>query len=372
MAIETIRVFSADNLTNGSGGQAINPSDTNGVLVGSGDFMIGGALGEMIEINDTDTGTTGDTAASFDDGTGANQVLNEDVTLTYNDGTSTVTNVFPAGTQVQAEFTVTFSSGYSIIGIRLENPVGSGLVTAGYTIVDSAGNPAVPPPGTNLGTVVATGNDGTSSYANVVCFTQGCMIQTPTGPRRVEDLLPGDVVMTADNGPQPLIWTGRRHLDATTLALLSRLRPIRIKAGALAPSIPAHDLVVSPQHRILVRSKIAIRMFDTTEVFVAAKHLLALDGVSIARDMTSVTYIHIMCRNHEIIDAEGALAETLYTGTQAIQTMTDDARAEIDTLFGGSAYLDRPLARPTPRGRQARHLVQRHAKNRKSLYQHSI
>jgi len=220
------------------------------------------------------------------------------------------------------------------------------------------------------------GNINFENFENIdftiVCFAAGTLITTDTGDRRVEDLQTGDKVMTADNGLQALRWTGARHLDAAMLQANPKLRPIRIQAGALADGMPKRDLIVSPQHRILVRSNIAIRMFDAAEVFVPAKHLLDLPGVSIASDMDAVTYVHIMCNDHEVISAEGALAETLYTGTQALKAMSVDARAEIDAIFGNAPYLNRPLARVTPQGSRARQLINRHVKNQKQVYQGHI
>lgn len=369
MAIETIKIFSAVNLTNSSNNQAIQPHDTDGNLTGTGDFFVGSDSGNLVDINDTDTGAGGYTDANFDDGTGANQVLNEAVTLTYSDGSGVVTTTFPAGTQVQAEFTVTFSSGFSIIGIRFENPSAPpDLINAGYAFFDASGTPTLPPPGTNLGTVVAANADGTIPYVNIPCFSLGCIIDTPMGGHPVEDLSVGDMVLTADSGPQAIRWHGRRHLDAATLTAHPNLRPIRIRAGALAEHLPLRDLVVSPQHRILVRSRISIRMFDTDEVLVPAKHLLEIEGVEIADDLRSVTYIHFMCDNHEIVRAEGALTESLYTGAEAMRAMTDDAREEIEAIFGAPVYVDRPLARPAPQGKYARRLIERHAKDRRALY----
>ena len=203
---------------------------------------------------------------------------------------------------------------------------------------------------------------------SVVCFASGTLIDTVAGPRRVETLNVGDLVPTMDNGPQPLRWIGYRKLHATALAQNPKLRPIRIKAGALGDQVPSRDLIVSPQHRILVRSKIAVRMFHSDEVLVHARQLLALDGVSVADDLEEVRYFHIMCNAHEIVLANGAFAETLYTGTEALKALSDEARAEIAEIFADVPYLDQPLARPTPNGKKARQLVERHIKNAKALY----
>ena len=82
-------------------------------------------------------------------------------------------------------------------------------------------------------TYVATVSFGPQIFdLDIVCFAAGTLIRTPQGERRVEDLAVGDLVCTADNGPQPLRWRGQRHLDAAELAARPRLRPIRIRARA--------------------------------------------------------------------------------------------------------------------------------------------
>jgi len=157
-------------------------------------------------------------------------------------------------------------------------------------------------------------------------------------------------------------------IDEKKLNAYQKLRPIRIRAGALGDGIPSRDLIVSPQHRIVVRSKIAVRMFDAEEVFVPAKHLLNLKGVSIATDMNTITYFHVLFDDHEIIEADGAFAETLYTGTEAMKAMTPEALEEISLIFDDQPLTERPLALFTPNGRQSKKLVERHIKNNQVMY----
>ncbi|PVA07436.1 Hint domain-containing protein [Thalassorhabdomicrobium marinisediminis] len=201
------------------------------------------------------------------------------------------------------------------------------------------------------------------------CFVAGTMILTPDGERPVDDLDRGDLVFTRDNGPQPIRWIGSRGLSAETLTAKPNLRPIRIMAGALGEGAPAVDLMVSPQHRVLVRSKIAQRMFGAQEVLVAAKHLLCVDGVEVADDLPSVEYFHFLFERHEVIYSNGAETESLFTGPQALLTIGAAARQEIFELFPELLGIDhRPEpARTLVPGRRGRKLADRHAQNRKAL-----
>ncbi|WP_347138706.1 Hint domain-containing protein [Paracoccus sp. SSK6] len=203
----------------------------------------------------------------------------------------------------------------------------------------------------------------------VPCFTRGTLIQTADGPVAVEDLTVGTLVRTRDNGDQPIRWIGRVTLSPARLRAQPKLRPIRIAAGALGPNHPAQPLVVSPQHRILVRSAIAQRMFGTAEVLVAAKQLLPLDGFDIADDLETVEYFHILFDRHEIVFANGAETESLYTGPQALRAVGRAAREEIFALFPElEQTADKPAAaRDLPSGRMARKLAMRHQQNRKPL-----
>ena len=202
----------------------------------------------------------------------------------------------------------------------------------------------------------------------IVCFASGTMIKTDDGARPVETLNVGDRLVTRDNGLQSIRWVGTRELSASDLAAHPKLKPIRIAAGALAEGVPQRDLIVSPQHRIVVKSKIAIRMFDAEEVFVPAKHLLGMDGVDVLDDAEAVTNVHVLCDDHEIVEADGAFAETLYTGTEAMKALSADAREEIALIFGDQAFTQRPTALLTPKGHKARKLIERHVKNNRALY----
>lgn len=198
---------------------------------------------------------------------------------------------------------------------------------------------------------------------DIFCFAAGTLILTDRGEVPVQSLSVGARVMTRDNGLQEIRWIGSCAVTAAGLARNPRLRPIRIRAGALGAGKPSSDLLVSPQHRILVRSKIAQRMFGTDEILVAARQLLPLDGIEIAEDMGGVEYVHILFDRHEIVLSNGAETESLYTGPEALKAVGPAAQEEIFTLFPelrdhDCAWLP---ARPLVPGRVARRFAGRHA-----------
>ncbi|MDO5613450.1 MAG: Hint domain-containing protein [Paracoccus sp. (in: a-proteobacteria)] len=196
---------------------------------------------------------------------------------------------------------------------------------------------------------------------SVDCFAAGTLIDTATGPRAVETLRAGDLIRTQDRGLQPLSWVRGTPVDAARLDVQPNLRPIRISAGALGQGTPRRDLIVSPQHRVLVRSVIVQRMFGHSEVLVAAKHLLGLPGISVLNPPQGVEYWHLLFPHHEIVRANGAWAESLLTGPQALKGLGVAGRAEVVTLFPELASPDHS---PTPArhiltGREGRKLAER-------------
>ncbi|WP_417743251.1 Hint domain-containing protein [Salipiger sp.] len=200
------------------------------------------------------------------------------------------------------------------------------------------------------------------------CLTSGTPVATLAGDVAVEHLRVGHRVLTMDNGYQPIRWIGCRHLAEEDLQRHPELRPIRIRANALGQGRPDRDIVVSPQHRVLVSNAVAERMFGQKEVLIAAKHLLSLDGIETAGDIASVTYWHFFFDQHQIVFSNGAATESLYLGSEAIRALPAEARHEILTLFPD---MDRYLsARPLVAGRRARKFSERISKNRKLLVDH--
>ena len=166
----------------------------------------------------------------------------------------------------------------------------------------------------------------------IPCFTTGTLIATPDGEKPVEALQVGDRVHTRDNGIQKIVWTGRKDLDSAALKAMPELRPVRIKKGALGRGLPERDMLVSPNHRMLIISDLAEVYFEQSEVLVAAKHLTKRKGIRVV-DVSEVTYIHVMFDRHEVVIADGAWSESFQPGSQSLNGVDKAQRAEIFALF---------------------------------------
>jgi hypothetical protein len=167
-----------------------------------------------------------------------------------------------------------------------------------------------------------------------VCFGKGTLIATDTGERPVEDLRAGDFVVDV---------AGRRHrinlvcaretsLPLALAASYSEWLPVRIPKDSLGPGLPHRDLILSQQHRVLVSSHWADMLFGAHDVLVAAK-ALAGDRIRVMTEVRTVSYYHILCKDHVVMTANGLPAESLFLGDFALRGQGRAAAAESLEIF---------------------------------------
>ncbi|MGJ8597539.1 Ig-like domain-containing protein, partial [Sulfitobacter sp.] len=178
-----------------------------------------------------------------------------------------------------------------------------------------------------------------TNIEKVICFTPGTLIATPKGERKVEELQVGDRVITRDNGMQEIRWVGRREMSGEELAAKEHLRPVLIREGALGNGLPERDMMVSPQHRVLIANDKTALYFEEREVLVAAKHLTDMQGIDVV-DVSHTSYIHIMFEAHEVILSDGIWTESFQPGDQSLVGIGDAARDEILELFPELATME--------------------------------
>ncbi|HEX5326174.1 MAG TPA: Hint domain-containing protein, partial [Acetobacteraceae bacterium] len=152
-----------------------------------------------------------------------------------------------------------------------------------------------------------TGAPDVAAIEVFVCFARGTRIATPEGERRVESLRAGDMVLAANETPARVRWVGQRRLNLAAYPRPELAAPIRIRAGALGENLPSRDLLISPDHALLLDGQL-----------VRAK--LLVNGMTIIQEraFAAVTYHHLELDNHGILLAEGVPAESyLDTGNRA-------------------------------------------------------
>lgn len=235
-------------------------------------------------------------------------VLDNDFSATG--GVITITHI--NGNAVSAGDTVNLPTGQSITlnadgTITLNANAEDEYFNFTYTIDD----------GTNVDT-------GFVLVDNIPCFVAGTMIETDRGARRVEDLGPGDMVLTKDEGFQPLRWVGRRAVPA-----VGKMAPIEIARGTFGN----HDtLRVSPLHRVLVRDALAEILFGEREVLVCARDLVN-DRTVRQIEGGTVEYLHILFDRHQVVYSDGLPTESFLPGPQMKDSFEAEIVEEICTLF---------------------------------------
>lgn len=185
----------------------------------------------------------------------------------------------------------------------------------------------------------------------VTCFCSGTRLDGPRGPVAVEALRPGDVVHTVDHGVQPILWISRSRPG-----IEDKDAPVCVARDALCPGVPARDVWLSPNHRVLLRSAIVERMFGVAEVLIAVKRLVGMPGITNwTRPRDGTRYFHILMERHELLVSAGMTTESLLLGPMVQRSMPHASK------------LDHTPVRMLATGNKARKLVERHAKNAKAL-----
>ena len=345
-----------DNIRARGGDDDINVTDSTiiGNVIGnagSDTITIAGSTvgGRVASGSDSDVlNISGSSIGSIRLGAG-NDTLNFSSTSVGQDirgGGGTDTLNLPAGTVVNdsvfGNFTVSDGVGYSVSS-------GTFTLPSGITVTYSAFE------------------NGTG----VPCFTRDTAILLEAGSQPIQNLRTGDLIATMEHGMQPVRWIGRRRFDRSALEDNSRLLPVRILAGTLGGGMPGRDLLVSRQHRMLVQSRIAERMFGTTQVLIPAIKLTVLPGIYVDESVSEVEYFHLLFDRHQVIFAENAPTESLFTGVEALKSVGPEARREIFDIFPELAEgtTTNEPARLIPAGRQQARLLERHRRNNKPLLQ---
>lgn len=290
----------------------VNSETTNSIRIGIADVTDANYDSTLIIAGDSVQTTLvaqDDTSNLFPTGSKTLDVLDNDVNNTA--GVLTITHI--NGQNVVAGSTVTLATGQTVQlnGDGTINVVGDGdveEVNFTYTVESSDGQ-------TDTGFVTLN---------SIPCFVRGSRILCERGEIPVEHLRVGDLLMTRDDGLQPLRWVGHRQVAGT-----GAYAPIRILSGTFGDH---GELWLSPLHRVLIRDSLAELLFGEREVLVAAKDLV--NDRSVRRvEVESVDYFHLLFDRHQVIVSEGLPTESFLPGPQIKNSFEAEVLEEICTLF---------------------------------------
>ncbi|WP_052700904.1 Hint domain-containing protein [Loktanella sp. S4079] len=373
MSFDSVSSGSNDTLDGGAGNDTLIGGVGDDILLGGSgnDTLDGGADDDTLDGgtgDDTLTGGAGTTTAT---GGGGNDTfvytLGEDLQITdfgtgatnADDGDNTnndYIDLSPFYTN-QKEFEADLADD----GILNQSATGPDVDFSDNTAID----------GTITGLSGLNGITASEllEQTGVACFAAETLIETGHGARMIAELAVGDEVLNTGGQLLDIKWIGGRKVSAAEMAENPKLRPIRITKGALGNGLPTQDLLVSRQHRMQVSSKITERMFGAKDVLVAAIKLTEIPGIYIDETVQEVTYYHMLFDQHEVVLANGAPSESLFTGPEALRSVSAGAREEILVLFPELAERDYETAPALPliEGPARRNLIARHVKNGKPL-----
>ncbi|WP_417258747.1 cadherin-like domain-containing protein [Celeribacter sp.] len=327
-----------DTIIGGDDQDSLYGEDGNDTIDGGidDDIIDGGAGNDTLIGGDgDDTITAGEGFDTVDGGTGSDTIYgggDNDVLSGGDDNDFIYVSESPSGLN---NTTVHGGAG----GLDWDTLDFSDMIDNGWVVTNHVKNPDSD--GNGFDGQVQLYNADDNAYANInytniekviPCFTPGTMIATPEGERAVESLKVGDKVITRDNGMQTIRWVGAKKMTVEEMTKRTELKPILIRKGALGQGLPERDMIVSPNHRMLVTSEKAALLFEDYEVLVAAKHLVGREGVE-ELDACDVTYIHIMFDRHEVVLSDGTWSESFQPGDYTLAGIGKESREEIFALF---------------------------------------
>ena len=177
-------------------------------------------------------------------------------------------------------------------------------------------------------------------------IARGANLRTPCGLRGIEMVRPGDLVVTR-NGLRPvrMVWT--RCVTREQMQMSADLAPIRLKPRAIGPMMPQRDLLLAPDHHLLVPGHRMAGMPDGIPVLTEARRLAGTcDSVHVDMSMDSVTFYHLVFDRQQILAANGLPVASFLPDAVALRDLGGPMRDALEDRF--PALRERPDSYPAP------------------------
>lgn len=157
---------------------------------------------------------------------------------------------------------------------------------------------------------------------------RGAILQTANGPMAIEDILPGDCVMTSSHGLQTLLWKGAMSLSPDHKRSMTR-----ITADAFGRERPAMDLVLGPSARILHKNPAIKMLTGATQALVPAADFVDGSQIIALRPISRVMVYQLGFKMHACVNVNGLTVETLHPGPAHTLNLRDGMKPYFEALF---------------------------------------
>ncbi|MFQ6547439.1 Hint domain-containing protein [Aestuariibius sp. 2305UL40-4] len=159
------------------------------------------------------------------------------------------------------------------------------------------------------------------------------LLRTPCGARRAEFIRSGDLVVTRDNGLQPVraVWT-RTITRADMQADPSRC-PVHLAPRVVGPMMPQRPLTLAPDHKILVPAYL-LSEIDAKGGLLKARTLTDLtEGARLDREAEEITFYNVVFDTPQIVMASGLPVETYHVCADRLADVPERARETLVQTF---------------------------------------
>lgn len=154
----------------------------------------------------------------------------------------------------------------------------------------------------------------------VGCTSATGKIMTAQGPVPINALQAGDLVLTRDNGFQPVRWVGQVTGDKAVPSL------VKIDNNAIEAGVPDEALLISGRQKVLLSCASAAQQFGVQEVFVRAADLLHMDGVSKVPTKDMPQMMAILLDHHQVLRINNTWTESLRPDAETLSHLGKDAQ----------------------------------------------
>ncbi len=163
---------------------------------------------------------------------------------------------------------------------------------------------------------------------------RGAIVQTDTGQRAVEDLWPGDRVLTVSHGMQTLLWRGMMQIVPRSTQTRTEIGTmVRIMSEAFGWARPASDLVLGPTARIAHTAPGTRRLTGDDTAFVPARDFVDHTSVIALQPVAPVHAYQLGFADHAKVCVNGIEVETLHPGLPHLIRLPAEVVAQLLALF---------------------------------------